>query len=100
MNCIFPAKKMGFLDKVIEELSGQTIQNPRHAVYKMVDTCAGEFAAETLIFTQLTTMKMKPNSSWRNMELIKNALLSLVQVLSASVRVLSSITLRFTVYGR
>lgn len=44
------AKKMGFLDKVIEELSGQTIQNPRHAVYKMVDTCAGEFAAETPYF--------------------------------------------------
>ena len=44
------AKKMGFLDKVIEELSGQTIQNPCHAVYKMVDTCAGEFAAETPYF--------------------------------------------------
>lgn len=44
------AKKMGFLDKIIEELSGQTIANPRHAVYKMVDTCAGEFAAETPYF--------------------------------------------------
>lgn len=44
------AKKMGYLDKDIEALSGQKIKNPRTAVYKMVDTCAGEFAAETPYF--------------------------------------------------
>ena len=44
------AKKMAFLDKVIEEMSGQTIANKRHAVFKMVDTCAAEFAAETPYF--------------------------------------------------
>ncbi|MEG2658101.1 MAG: carbamoyl-phosphate synthase large subunit, partial [Clostridiales bacterium] len=44
------AKKMGFLDKDIEKLSGQKIANPRFASYKMVDTCAGEFAAETPYF--------------------------------------------------
>ena len=44
------AKKMSFLDKVIEELSGRRIPNKRHAAYKMVDTCAAEFAAETPYF--------------------------------------------------
>lgn len=44
------AKKYGFLDKTIEQLSGETITFPRHAVYKMVDTCAAEFAAQTPYF--------------------------------------------------
>lgn len=44
------AKKFGFLDRDIERLSGQTIPQKRHAVYKMVDTCAAEFAAETPYF--------------------------------------------------
>lgn len=43
-------KKLGYPDKVIEELSGQKIASPRSAVYKMVDTCAAEFAAETPYF--------------------------------------------------
>ena len=44
------AKKYGFLDETIEALSGQKIAAPARAVYKMVDTCAGEFAAETPYF--------------------------------------------------
>ena len=44
------AKKMGFLDKTIEEFSGQTIKNPLSPVYKMVDTCAAEFEAQTPYF--------------------------------------------------
>ena len=44
------AKKAGFLDETIEKLSGKKIENPARAVYKMVDTCAGEFAAETPYF--------------------------------------------------
>ncbi len=44
------AKKYGFLDETIEALSGQKIKNPRFAAYKMVDTCAAEFAAETPYF--------------------------------------------------
>ena len=44
------AKKMGYLDSTIEELSGQKIKNPRYASYKMVDTCAAEFAAQTPYF--------------------------------------------------
>ncbi|MBK6087378.1 carbamoyl-phosphate synthase large subunit, partial [Ruminococcus difficilis] len=44
------AKHTGFLDKTIEEMSGQKIENPLTPVYKMVDTCAAEFAAETPYF--------------------------------------------------
>ena len=44
------AKRMGFPDKVIAALSGQPVQQPARAVYKMVDTCAAEFAAETPYF--------------------------------------------------
>ena len=44
------AKKMGYLDSTIENISGQNIKNPRYASYKMVDTCAAEFAAQTPYF--------------------------------------------------
>ena len=45
------AKKYSYLDRTIEKLSGQKLADKgiktRHAVYKMVDTCAAEFEAET-----------------------------------------------------
>lgn len=44
------AKKLGYPDKVIERISGCKITNPAHAVFKMVDTCAAEFAAMTPYF--------------------------------------------------
>ena len=45
------AKKMGFLDKTIKRLSGgQLPEIRRQASYKMVDTCAAEFKAETPYF--------------------------------------------------
>jgi len=44
------AKRMGWPDKVIERLSGEKIKNPIAPVYKMVDTCAAEFAADTPYF--------------------------------------------------
>lgn len=44
------AKKLGYPDKVIERLSGCKVKDPLRAVYKMVDTCAAEFAAETPYF--------------------------------------------------
>lgn len=43
-------KKYGYPDKVIERISGQKIENPRKGVFKMVDTCAAEFKAETPYF--------------------------------------------------
>ena len=44
------AKKLGYPDKVIERLSGKPIKKNIHCVYKMVDTCAAEFAAQTPYF--------------------------------------------------
>ena len=44
------AKQYGYLDSTIERISGQKCPIHRNAVYKMVDTCAGEFKAETPYF--------------------------------------------------
>lgn len=44
------AKQYGYLDATIERFSGQKCPLRRRAVYKMVDTCAGEFKAETPYF--------------------------------------------------
>ncbi|MFI3226657.1 MAG: carbamoyl-phosphate synthase large subunit [Clostridia bacterium] len=42
------AKNLGFLDSVIERMSGKKLTvAKRYPVYKMVDTCAGEFESET-----------------------------------------------------
>ena len=44
------AKQYGYLDSTIERLSGQKCPKRKRAVFKMVDTCAGEFKAETPYF--------------------------------------------------
>lgn len=44
------AKSMGFLDRVITKISGKEIKAPARPVYKMVDTCAAEFSAQTPYF--------------------------------------------------
>ncbi|HIX12853.1 MAG TPA: carbamoyl-phosphate synthase large subunit [Candidatus Anaerofilum faecale] len=44
------AKQYGFLDKTIRRLTGKEIPVQLHASYKMVDTCASEFAARTPYF--------------------------------------------------
>ena len=44
------AKVLGYPDKAIERISGQKIQKHENAVFKMVDTCAAEFAAQTPYF--------------------------------------------------
>jgi len=44
------AKHLGYPDKVIERLSGCKIEQPIFSSYKMVDTCAAEFEAETPYF--------------------------------------------------
>ncbi len=55
MNCASTekydlAKRYGYLDSTIERLSGQKCPKRTRAVFKMVDTCAGEFKAETPYF--------------------------------------------------
>ena len=52
---LYKAKDLGFIDKTISELSGKSVEEIRglenewnvKPVYKMVDTCAAEFDAET-----------------------------------------------------
>jgi len=44
------SKNLGFTDALVEKLSGKKPANPRLPVYKMVDTCAAEFAARTPYF--------------------------------------------------
>lgn len=43
-------KKYGYTDKALEKLSGGGLAYHRNCVYKMVDTCGAEFAAETPYF--------------------------------------------------
>ena len=44
------AKKYGYLDSTIERFSGKKIEHHRKGVYKMVDTCAAEYKAQTPYF--------------------------------------------------
>ncbi|NMA79184.1 MAG: carbamoyl-phosphate synthase large subunit, partial [Clostridiales bacterium] len=44
------AKQFSYLDSTIERISGQEIPQKRTAVFKTVDTCAAEFAAQTPYF--------------------------------------------------
>ncbi len=43
-------KKLGFTDKVLAARSGEKLPPHRRAVFKMVDTCAAEFSAQTPYF--------------------------------------------------
>ncbi len=43
-------KKLGYPDKVLERISGQKVREHLFAGYKMVDTCAAEFEAQTPYF--------------------------------------------------
>lgn len=43
-------KRLGYTDKALERISGHKVSEHRNAVYKMVDTCAAEFDAETPYF--------------------------------------------------
>lgn len=84
------AKDLGFLDSTIERLSGQKIKHKRHAAFKMVDTCAAEFEAETPISTQPMTTKTRLRSFWRRIPRARRESSSLVPAPSVSDRVWSS----------
>ena len=43
-------KKLGYTDKALAELSGNPVPMHQKAVFKMVDTCAAEFSAQTPYF--------------------------------------------------
>ncbi len=43
-------KRLGYTDAALKRISGNPLPSHRAAVYKMVDTCAGEFPAKTPYF--------------------------------------------------
>ena len=43
-------KRLGYTDKALQKISGGSIAYHKDCVYKMVDTCGAEFAAETPYF--------------------------------------------------
>ena len=43
-------KKLGYPDKALQRISGNKLPAHRNAVFKMVDTCGAEFAAQTPYF--------------------------------------------------
>ncbi len=43
-------KKLGYTDAALERISGEKVKEHKPCVYKMVDTCAGEFKAQTPYF--------------------------------------------------
>lgn len=43
-------KQLGYTDEAIERISGSPLAYHKNAVYKMVDTCGAEFAAQTPYF--------------------------------------------------
>lgn len=43
-------KKLGYTDKVLTRISGQPVKEHLYAGYRMVDTCAAEFEAQTPYF--------------------------------------------------
>ncbi len=43
-------KKLGYTDAALEKFSGEKLPAHRRAVFKMVDTCAAEFSAQTPYF--------------------------------------------------
>ena len=52
-NLYVKGKKYGYTDKALERIAGRSVAEFKDAAcvtYKMVDTCAGEFAAETPYF--------------------------------------------------
>lgn len=44
------AKKLGYTNKALEAITGHAVEHSLSPVFKMVDTCAGEFEAQTPYF--------------------------------------------------
>ena len=89
------AKKLGFLDKTIEQMSGKQIGDlKRLPVYKTVDTCAAEFDAETPYYysTFDDETEVKPSDGR------KKVLFSVLD-LFVLVKVSNLTTVLFTLYG-
>lgn len=93
------AKQYGYLDSTIERMSGQKCPMHQHAVYKMVDTCAGEFKAETPYFYSTYD---EENEALQFMERTASGKKKVIVFGSGPIRIVrgSNLTIaRYTVYG-
>lgn len=59
-------KKLGYTDSAIERISGSSLAYHTNSVYKMVDTCGAEFAAETPYFYSTYDKACESRSLERN----------------------------------
>ena len=95
------AKDAGFLDKTIERISGVSCA-PYHrkAAYKMVDTCAAEFQAQTPYFYSTFDEENEAEIFLERNKNDKKKVLVFGSGPSGSDRASSSTTARYTVSGR
>ena len=94
------AKKYGYLDSTIERISGKKVEHHRKGVYKMVDTCAAEYKAQTPYFYSTYDEENEAEESSRSTTPARRRFWYSVPVQSVSARASSSTTARFTAYGR
>lgn len=93
------AKQYGYLDETIERISGKKCPMHRHAVYKMVDTCAGEFKAETPYFYSTYDEENEAKEFIERQHSDKKKSLYSVPARFESDRVLSSTIVLYTASG-
>lgn len=102
---LLEAKRMEFPDYIIARLTGKTEEEIKalreeyqiKAAYKMVDTCAAEFAAATPYYYSVYGDEGTENEAVATPD--KRKSWYLVPVRSVSVRVLSSTSVPYTVHG-
>lgn len=93
------AKNLGFLDRTIEKITGKKVENPLVPVYKMVDTCAAEFKAETPYFYSTFDKDNEAEAFIEEQNSDRRTVIVLVQALSESVRASNLTMPPFTAYG-
>ena len=93
------AKQYGYLDSTIERISGKKCPTHKSAVYKMVDTCAGEFKAETPYFYSTFDEENEAAEFIERQNTGKKKVIVFGSGLSESDRESSSTTALFTAYG-
>lgn len=94
------AKKYGYLDSTIERFSGKKVEHHRKGVYKMVDTCAAEYKAQTPYFYSTYDEENEAEEFSTSTTRRRRKFWYSAPVQSVSVRVSSLTTARYTAYGR
>ena len=106
-DTMLEAKRLEYPDTVISRLTrfpASVLKELRdfyniHATFKIVDTCAAEFAAETPYYYSVYNGRIQRMKLHSSQIQTRKRFSFLVQVLSESVRVLSSITAQYMLPG-